>query len=54
VFSPSAKQIAWAKEILSLRQNSNDIIFNYNGMMVDLPVIKKAEQILLDSNSNLS
>ncbi|EAK2998505.1 CoA ester lyase, partial [Campylobacter coli] len=23
-------------------------------MMVDLPVIKKAEQILLDSNSNLS
>ncbi|EAJ4162706.1 CoA ester lyase, partial [Campylobacter coli] len=33
---------------------SNDIIFNYNGMMVDLPVIKKAEQILLDSNSNLS
>ncbi|HEB9313312.1 TPA: CoA ester lyase [Campylobacter coli] len=54
VFSPSAQQIAWAKEILSLRKNSNDIIFNHNGMMVDLPVIKKAEQILLDSNSNLS
>lgn len=53
VFSPSAQQIAWAKEILSLRKNSNDIIFNHNGMMVDLPVIKKAEQILLDSNSNL-
>lgn len=54
VFSPSAQQIVWAKEILSLRKNSNDIIFNHNGMMVDLPVIKKAEQILLDSNSNLS
>lgn len=50
LFSPSAEQIAWAKEILSLRKSSNDIIFNHNGMMVDLPVIKKAEQILMSDN----
>lgn len=46
VFSPTKEQILWAKEIVELAKNTDDIVFNYKGNMIDLPVIKKAQNIL--------
>lgn len=52
VFSPTKEQIAWANDIVELANKTNDIVFNYKGAMIDLPVIKKAYSILENLKNN--
>ncbi|PAF48612.1 hypothetical protein BKH43_07805 [Helicobacter sp. 13S00401-1] len=45
-YSPNAKELAWAKEILRLAKMHDNAVFSFEGAMVDLPVILKAKSLL--------
>lgn len=45
-FKPTAAEIAWATRVLEAARNSSGSAVAVDGRMVDLPVIRKAEEIL--------
>lgn len=47
LFSPSSEEIAWAKNIIRLHgENPDKGAFQYQGKMIDKPIIDKAKRIL--------
>lgn len=46
VFSPSQEEIEWAKQIVKAFEQANDAAIQVDGKMVDLPVYKKAKDLL--------
>lgn len=50
IFSFSKEEIEWAKKIVELAELHNNDVFELDGKMIDLPVIKKAENILKHNN----
>ncbi len=49
IFTPSEKEVEWARQVLALAQEFADRgqgAFAFGGAMVDRPVIKRAESIL--------
>lgn len=49
IFSPSEKQIAYAKRVLHAEQEANDKglgVFSVDGKMIDKPIIERAKQVL--------
>ncbi|MBU3071390.1 CoA ester lyase [Aestuariicella sp. G3-2] len=45
-FVPSVKEIAWAREVITVFNESESGVVSINGMMVDKPVIDQAKRIL--------
>lgn len=50
VFSPTQKSIDWAKGLLEMADNTGKGVFQYQGKMVDKPVIEKAKKIIKIAN----
>lgn len=48
-FSPSAEEIAWAKRVLQAAAEAHGAAVALDGKMVDLPVIRKAEEVMAES-----
>ena len=47
VFTPSGEKIEWAKGVLEARDEAGDKgVFEYEGEMIDAPVLARAEEIL--------
>jgi len=46
VFSPSSDEIKHAKKILELSKQNKDGVFQYNGQMIDKPIIERCRRIL--------
>jgi len=46
VFSPSAHQIEWAKEIVRQSGHNKGNAFSYKGSMVDEPILLRARMML--------
>lgn len=49
IFSPSEKQIAYAKRVLQAEKEANDKgigVFSVDGKMIDKPIIERAKQVL--------
>lgn len=47
IFSPSKKEIVWAKKVLkAVEENKGKGAFSLDGKMVDKPIISKAEKII--------
>jgi citrate lyase subunit beta/citryl-CoA lyase len=44
-YTPDAEQIAWARRVLGAASNSRGV-FELDGKMIDLPVLRRAERIL--------
>ena len=44
-YSPNADQIAWAREVLTAARHQRGV-FQLDGMMIDMPVLRRAERIL--------
>jgi citrate lyase subunit beta/citryl-CoA lyase len=52
VFSPSKKEIEWAKRVLdAVSKNIGKGAFSLDGKMIDKPIILKAEKIILKAKS---
>ena len=49
-YRPSDDEIAWAKRVMAAVALSKGSAVKLDGMMVDVPVIRKAEEILADLN----
>ncbi|WP_407324415.1 HpcH/HpaI aldolase/citrate lyase family protein [Acinetobacter pittii] len=49
VFSPSREEIEWAQKVLKATDEAKGQAISLDGKMIDLPVIRKAEQILKKS-----
>lgn len=45
-FAPTAEEIAWAKRVLAAAETERGV-FAFEGRMVDSPVLRHAEQIVL-------
>jgi citrate lyase beta subunit len=50
VFSPTQKSIDWAKGLLEMAENTGKGVFQYQGKMIDKPVIEKAKKIIKIAN----
>ena len=46
VFSPSSDEIKHAKKILELSKQNKDGAFQYNGQMIDKPIVERCRRIL--------
>lgn len=46
IFSPSAKEIKWAKKITNFAKENNFGVFSLDGKMIDKPVISRAKSII--------
>jgi len=46
VFSPSSDEIEHAKKILELSKQNKDGAFQYNGQMIDKPIVERCRRIL--------
>ncbi len=46
IFSPSKKMINWAKGVIETYEKSGKGVFQYEGKMIDKPVIEKAKKII--------
>ena len=44
-YAPTAEQLAWAREVLAAARNQRGV-FAMDGMMVDMPVLRRAERII--------
>ncbi len=45
-FSPSEKEIAWAREVIRLSQEAGDGAISFGGQMIDKPVLLRAQRII--------
>lgn len=50
VFSPSKEIIEWAKGLISIHENEGKSLFQYQGKMIDKPVIERAKKIIEKAN----
>jgi len=46
IFSPTKKMIQWAKGVMETYEKVNKGVFQYQGKMIDKPVIEKAKKII--------
>lgn len=46
VFSPSKEAIEWAKGVMKIHKEENLSLFQYQGKMIDKPVIERAKKII--------
>lgn len=44
-YAPTADQLAWARKVLAAARNQRGV-FELDGMMVDMPVLRRAERII--------
>lgn len=44
-YAPTAEQLMWARNVLAAAQNQRGV-FELDGMMVDMPVLRRAERII--------
>jgi citrate lyase subunit beta/citryl-CoA lyase len=44
-YAPPAEQLAWARKILAAAASKRGV-FELDGMMVDMPVLRRAERII--------
>jgi citrate lyase subunit beta / citryl-CoA lyase len=44
-YAPDAEQIAWARRVLDAARNNRGV-FELDGKMIDMPVLRRAESIL--------
>lgn len=49
-FSPSSSEVEWAQRVVSAARSRKGEAFSLDGRMVDLPVVRLAERILLNAN----
>jgi citrate lyase subunit beta / citryl-CoA lyase len=49
-YAPDAEQIAWARRVLDVARNSRGV-FELDGKMIDVPVLRRAESILRLANA---